>query len=185
MNILIAYLAVFNMAVILKCKYHKTATSITLIKVLEYSYSNIIVVTRRRMKMQLFFETYLIIALLFAIITICVARIFLTSKKYTFGFAALFVILAVTLPYILVGFQYAVGELSPNPEGPTIITSDTVSKMTEEQLQNLRHSSGGVSLAEIVPRYIERNIGFIILSIAFGILVGILVHLLIRKQKNN
>ena len=121
--------------------------------------------------MQLYFETYLIIALFFVIFTLCISGLYLRSIKHIIGFSALGVVLGAILPYILIYFQRVIGSLNPG--------------ITKEELDILMN--GGCILYRPIPEialhYFIDNIGFIILSILIGTIIGILIHLLLKTQK--
>jgi|WetSurMetagenome_2_1015567.scaffolds.fasta_scaffold139410_1 hypothetical protein len=147
--------------------------------------------TKTRMvkrKMELFFETYLIIALLFTFLIVCIAGLFLKNKKYTIGFSTLVIVLGAVLPYILIFFQRAGGSL--NKEGEIKITQlgpDAINSMTAEELNEIRGpfiDYPPYYFYKVTFDYFTHNLGFIILSIAIGITLGILVHLLLKKQKS-
>jgi hypothetical protein len=129
--------------------------------------------------MELFFETYLIISLTFAIITICIAGVYLKSKKYTIGFSALLVFLGAIVPNGLILLQEGYGSLW-KIDWLTFADGRT----TEEILEDSRHIFVEYpSRIEQVFDSFARNLGLIVLSIAIGITLGILVHLLLQKQK--
>ncbi len=130
--------------------------------------------------MELFFETYLIVALIFAIITICFARLYLKNKKFTFGFSALVIVLGAVIPYFLILFQKAYGSV-----GEIDWLKFTDGRTPEEMAEYLRRTSF-ISFRpnyEVAFDYFTHNLVSIILSISIGILLGILTHLLLRKQK--
>ncbi len=129
---------------------------------------------------MLFFETYAIIALVFAIITICIAGLYLKSKKYTFGFSALMVGLGVVIPNFLILFQKGFGSYAEIDS-----LNLRIFRIQEGIVDILRHT-----IIETKPLYQQAfdyftdNIGFIILSIVIGIASGILIHLMLKKQRS-
>lgn len=129
--------------------------------------------------MNLFFETYLIITLLFTILTVCVAGLFLKSKKYTIGLSASVIILGALIPISLILLQKIFGSLH---EIDWLIFAD--GRTTEEIADSLRYICiGDPPLIYAVFDTFARKLGFIIISIVIGIIFGFLVHLGLRKQK--
>jgi ABC-type Fe3+ transport system permease subunit len=129
--------------------------------------------------MELFFETYLVITLLFALLTVCIAGIYLKNRKYTFSLSALVVFLGAVLPYFLILFQKTSGSLNKND--PLKMFSDN--NTLEKSLDEIKHIYiTDKPLAEVVFNSFIHNIGFIILSIVIGISLGILVHKLTHRQ---
>lgn len=129
---------------------------------------------------MLYFETYIIIALLFTILTFLIAGSYLKNKKYTIVFSVFILILGFVIPYVLILLQRVYGSLGEIHS----LSFDSLmwreGKTVEESMHVFITEPTAVEMA---GRYFIHNIGFIILSIAIGIAIGILVHSLSKKQK--
>jgi hypothetical protein len=128
--------------------------------------------------MELYFETYLIITLLFTILTICIAGSFLKNKKYTIGFSAFVVFLGFIIPYSLLAFQWIYGSLGEISQmNRTILENEDICKGIKRY--------GGIPKPMVLVAFdsFTHTLGFIVLVIAIGIALGILIHLLLKKQE--
>jgi hypothetical protein len=130
-------------------------------------------------RVELYFETYLIIALLFAIITVCIAGLFLKSKKNIIDISVLVIVLGVIIPIGLILLQKGYGSLR---KIDWLIFAD--GRTMEEIIDDLRHIF--VEYPTIFEQTLDcfsQNLWTIILSIVIGIALGILIYLLLKKQK--
>jgi hypothetical protein len=134
-------------------------------------------------RVELYFETYLIIALLFAIITVCIAGLFLKNKKYTLLLSALVIFLGFFIPYLLIIFQKVYGSLNEHLEIMVPEQID-INNITPEDLKNMWQIDRlDRPNFQVAFDYFTHNLGFIVLSITIGIALGILIYLLLKKQK--
>jgi hypothetical protein len=136
--------------------------------------------------MQLYFETYLIAALLFVVITLLVRRWFFKSKGYTIGSGLLFVFLGFTVPTFLIIMQNYNGSLGHISwlemenwyfhEGFTY----------EEMIQHIRNIyDTHKSNLQISLETYGHHLGWMFLSIAAGIITGIVLFQFVRRRKDS
>jgi uncharacterized membrane protein len=140
-----------------------------------------------RLEMSLYFETYIIIVLLFAIVTLYVAGLYLRSKKLTISLSFLMFFIATALPYFLIVFQLAFGSLNEVRWGVEVrVFEELVKYLTGEQLFEYisGHPIGTIPVYSLALDYFARNLIFIVISITVGIGLGILGYLMFKKVQS-
>lgn len=134
--------------------------------------------------MSLYFETYVIIVLLFAIVTFYFARLYLRSKKLTIGLSFIMFFLAAVLPYFLIVFQLVFGSLNEIHWRVEVRVFEELAKyLTGEQLFEYvsNFPLGHTLIYHLAFDYFAHNLIFIIISITGGIALGILGYLMFKK----
>jgi len=133
--------------------------------------------------MELYFETYLIITFLFAILAFFVAGLYLKSKKHTISLSALILVSGVVLPLTLISLQFGYGSLG---EIDLLMLENRFLQqgLTIEEFLISGGCIYGMTTVELTVRYFTQNLGFIILSIVTGIALGVLAYLLLKKRRS-
>jgi hypothetical protein len=124
--------------------------------------------------MELYFETYLIIALIFTVITVCIAGVFLKNKWTIIGLSGLLIILGFLLPSIIINFERYFGSLGDIEN----LQASMETLNNEIQGRIVRNDPLDPTPVSI---YAD-NIGFINPSIAAGILAGIGIYWLVTRR---
>jgi NhaP-type Na+/H+ or K+/H+ antiporter len=129
---------------------------------------------------QLFFETYLVIALIFAIVTTSIAGSFLKNRRRVIAFVALEAVLGVVIPYALILFQRVF-----DSHAQIVDRTSAVPKTYEEARGYLLENWFGTFPSGYERAYdsFTHNLGPIILSVAAGIALGILLWLLLTRRR--
>jgi hypothetical protein len=134
-------------------------------------------------RVELYFESYLIVVLVFAIITVCITGLYLKKTKYTIGLSALVVSLGFLIPYVLIIVQKIYGNLN---EHMWIIMPEQTDNhnLTPNDLESMQHITRlDKPVGQVAFDLFIQNLGLIVLSIVIGIVLGILIHLLLKKQR--
>jgi hypothetical protein len=129
--------------------------------------------------MELYFETYLILALVFIIIGFVVAGPFLKSRKHTIWLSALVLFLGFFGPYGLIFLQRYCGslvEISKLLFYKWMVTEN----ITLEHLRYIEFLD--LPLVTVVWRVFMEHIAFSIVSEVVGLVVGVLAYLFYRKR---
>jgi hypothetical protein len=132
--------------------------------------------------MELYFETYVILALFFVILGFIVAGPFLKSRKHTIRLSAFVLLLEFFVPYFLIILQWGWGSLS-EINGLRVYEWMVTENITLDQLDILRHTYDiGVPIVTIVWRSLMHHLPYVFISEVAGLAVGVLAYLFYRKR---
>jgi hypothetical protein len=133
---------------------------------------------------DLFFETYLILALVFIILGFWAAGPFLKSRKHTVRLSALLLFSGFFVPYFLIILQRGWGSLSEIND-LRVYEWMVTENITLDQLDILRHTYDiGVPIVTIVWRCLMHHLLYVLISEVTGMAVGVLAYLFYRKGIN-
>lgn len=120
--------------------------------------------------MELYFETYLIIALVYVIMTVTFLTFMIRTKRLRITSCALLLLLGFLVPYFLIFLQRAYGSTAE------------INRIIFEFEYDPNVYITFVPTLDMAYRVYVHNFGFIVLSIMIGILLGFLLYRLMRRN---